>query len=68
MNFSILLSPPHFETIYDYKNGDVGFIPRAIENFNWHYAFESKTIINEKVQVLSEVLMDILSNFVPHKS
>ena len=33
----------------------------------WQYAFASKTI-NEKVQVLSEVLMNMLRNFVPHKS
>ena len=31
------------------------------------YAFEGKTI-NEKVQVLREVLMNIFSNFFPHKS
>ena len=37
-----------------------------MEDFNWQYAFGSKTI-NEKVQVFSEVLMNILSNFVPHK-
>ena len=51
----------------NYKNADVGSIQRAIENCHWKYAFESKTI-NEKVQVLSEVLMNILSNFVPQKS
>ena len=37
-----------------------------MENFNWQYVFERKTI-NEKVQVFSEVLMNILSNFVLHK-
>ena len=66
INFRVPLPPPHFRTIWDYKNADTSSIQRAIENFNWQYAFESKTI-NEKVQVFSEVLMNILSNFVPHK-
>ena len=66
INFRILLPPPHFRTIWDYNNTDAGCIKRAIENFNWQYAFESKTI-NEKIQVLSDVSMNILSNFVPHK-
>ena len=43
-------------TIWDYKNADVGSIQRVIKNFQWLYAFES----DEKVQVLSEVLMNIL--------
>ena len=35
------------------------------------FIFTSKFIfktVNEKIQVVSEVLMNILSNFVPHKS
>ena len=54
INFSVPLPPPYFRTIWDYKNADVGFIQRVIENFNWQYAFESKTI-NEKVQVLRSI-------------
>ena len=64
--FRVCLPPPHFRTIWNYKNADASFIQCAIENFNWQYAFGSKTI-NEKVQVFGEVLMNILSNFVPHK-
>ena len=45
----------------------VGSIERAIENYNWQYAFENKAV-NEKVQVLSETLMNMLSNFVSLKS
>ena len=33
------LPPPNFRTIWDYNNADVGSIQRAIENFNWQYAF-----------------------------
>ena len=66
INFRVPLLPPHFRTVWDYKNADAISIQRAIEIFNWQYAFESETV-NEKVQVFSEVLMNILSNFVPHK-
>ena len=64
--FRVCLPPPHFRTIWNYKNAGASFIQCAIENFNWQYAFESKTI-NEKVQVFGEILMNMLSNFVPHK-
>ena len=47
-------------------NADTVSIQSAIENFDRQYAFERKTI-NEKVQVFSEVLMNILSNYVPQK-
>ena len=66
INFRVPLPPPHFRTIWDYENADPSSIHCAIENFNWQNAFESKTI-NEKVHVFSEVLMNTLSNFVPHK-
>ena len=36
-------------------------------NFNWKSTFEGKTI-NKTVQVLSEILKNVLSNFVTHKS
>ena len=66
INFRVPLPPPCFRAIWDYKNNNTSFVQHAIENFNWQYTFESKTI-NEKVQVFSEVLMNMLSNFVPHK-
>ena len=45
---------------------EVGSIQRVIENFNWQYAFKSKHV-NEKLQVLSEELTNILSNFLFRK-
>ena len=44
INFKVPLPPPHFRTIWDYKNADASSIQGSIENFNWHYAFESKTV------------------------
>ena len=66
ISFRVPLPPAHFRTVWDYKNSDAVSIQRAIENFNWQYAFKRKTI-NEKLQVFSEGLMNILSNFVAHK-
>ena len=54
VNVRVPLPPPHFRTIWDYKNADASSTQRAIENFNRKYAFESKTI-NEKVQNRSKV-------------
>ena len=66
INFRVPLPPPHFGTIWDYKVADASSIQRAIENLNCQFAFESKTI-NEKVQVFSEVFMNVFSNLVPQK-
>ena len=60
------LPSPHFRTVWDYKNADTISVQRAIENFNWQYAFERKTI-NEKVEIFSEILMNIFNNYVLHK-
>ena len=67
INFRVPFTPPNFRTIWDCKNTYVGSFQLAIKNFICQYEFESKTD-NEKVQVLNEVLMHILGNFVPHKS
>ena len=66
INFRVPLPPPHFRTVWDYKNADAISIQSTVENFNWQNAFGRK-IIYEKVQVFSEVLMNILSNYVPQK-
>ena len=42
INFRVPLLPPHFRTIWDYKNVDVSSNQHAIKNFKWQYAFESK--------------------------
>ena len=64
INFRVPIPPPHFRTIWDWMPTPALF---SILHINWQYAFESKTI-NEKIQtVFSEVLMNILGNFVPHK-
>ena len=44
INFRVDLVPPHFRTIWDYKNVNIGSSQRDIENFNWQNVFESKTI------------------------
>ena len=48
INFRVPLPPPHFKIVWDYKNANTISIQHAIENFNWQYTFERKTI-NEKV-------------------
>ena len=53
INFRVPFPPPDFSTNWDNKNADASSIQRAIENFNWEYWFDNKTI-NEKVPVFSE--------------
>ena len=51
INFIVALPPPHFRTIWDFKNADASSIQCAIENFNWQYAFGNETI-NKKYKLL----------------
>ena len=43
-----------------------GLIRRAIKEFNWKRAFPN-TSVNEKVDIFNRIILNILSNFIPHE-
>ena len=49
------------------KDADIELIRRAIDEFNWQKAFSNKNV-NEKVDTFSKTILNILSNFIPHKT
>ena len=42
LDFNVLLSPPYYREIWDYKNADTESIQKTISNFDWPKAFRNK--------------------------
>ena len=63
-NLQIYYPPLYPWEIWFYKQANTELIRRAITDFNWHRAFLN-TNVNEKVSILSNTLLSILSNFIP---
>ena len=66
LNFNILLDVPYLREIWDYKNANIECIQKSIYNFDWTRAFQNRNC-NEKCKILSETLLNIFHNFIPHK-
>ena len=52
--------------VWHHKDSNDDLNRRAINQFNWGRAFENKNV-DEKVFICSKTVMNILSNFTPHK-
>ena len=53
--------------VWPYKEANADLIKRTISNFNWEKAF-SDTNINEKVSLFDKTILNILNNYIPHKT
>ena len=59
--------PPYPREIWYYKQANTELVRRAITDFNWERAFLN-TNVNEKVSILSNTILNILSNVIPHET
>ena len=57
---------PYLREIWHSSETNTGLIRRAIKEFNWERAF-SNTSVNEKVDIFSGTILNILSNYIPHE-
>ena len=62
LDFNVLLSPPYYREIWDYKNADTESIQKTISNFDWPKAFRNKNE-NESCKLLTDTLMNIFRIF-----
>ena len=67
LDFNVLLPPPYYREIWDYKNADTERIQKEISNFDWPKAFTNKNA-NESCKLSTNTLMNIFRNYVPHKT
>ena len=66
LNFNIALSLPYFREIWDFKSANIECIQKSINNFDWARAFQNQNC-NDQCRILSETLLKIFRNFIPHK-
>ena len=65
-NFKIVYPPPYERHIWHYNHTKPESIRKALEVFDWQKAFSGKTI-NEKVSILTNTIINIMSNYVPNE-
>ena len=66
LDVNVLLLPPYYREIFDYKNADNESIEKAVSNFDWPKEFRNKNA-NENCKLLTGTLMNISRN-IPLKS
>ena len=66
-NLEINYPPPYFRDVWHYQDANTDLIRRAIDMLDWDKAVVN-TNINEKVFILNKTILNILSNFIPHKT
>ena len=50
-----------------YDNDDVPLIKRGLSHFNWEQHFQSNSDPNWQVDSFTEIILNIMSNFIPNK-
>ena len=66
-NLKIYYPPSYSRKIWHFKEVETVLTRRALNDFNWEKVF-SNTNINKKVCIFSKCVLDVLSNFIPHKT
>ena len=67
LNLKIQYSPPYFRDLWHYQDANTNLTRRAIDIFDWDRAVIN-TNFNEKVFILNKTILNILSNFILHKT
>ena len=67
LNLKINFPKPYERLIWDFSRANINAIKRSLHNINWINALNNKSV-NEKVNFLSDCLINIFTNFVPNKT
>ena len=67
LNFNILLPPPYYRELWDFKSANTECIQKSINNFDWDSTFQNQNC-TEQCRILSETLYHIFRNFIPPKN
>ena len=66
-NLPMLYPAPYERTVWFYKKENPELIRRAINEFYWIRALSNVISVDEKVCYFTEMLFNILQNFIPHE-
>ena len=58
---------PYSREVWNFKEAKTDLIRRALNDFNWERAF-SNTSVDEEVCIFNKSVLNVLSNFIPHKA
>ena len=67
LSFSNISLSPYTRRIWYYDKADANAIMKSIELFNWNKHLNSILNPNDQVKLLTDVLLNIYSNFIPNK-
>ena len=62
------IPPPYRRRIWFYDRADARAIQKSIQIFNWCEHIGHLTCPNQQVEILTETLLNIFSNFIPNKT
>ena len=66
INLKIIYPPPYRRLVWDFKRANISSIRKAIKMVDWQFTFLNKDT-HEQVSIFNEILMNIFSNYIPHK-
>ena len=66
-NYKIPPPPPFERKVWSYDRANIPLIRESIRNFPWINHFNSNTDINWQVNSFSEIILNIMNNFIPNK-
>ena len=66
INLKIIYPPPYRRLAWDFKRANISSIRKAIKMVDWQFTFFNKDTY-ERVSIFNEILMNIFSNYIPHK-
>ena len=66
INYKIPPPPPHERTIWHYDRANCDAIQRSLKMFPWVQHFNLNNDINWQIKSFTEIVHNVISNFVPH--
>ena len=66
-NYKVPPPPPFERKIWAYDSANVDLIKRSISEFPWENHLNSNADVNWQVNSFTEILLNIMSNFIPNK-
>ena len=67
VNLTPISPPPYERTVRHYKRAIIPLLRRSIVKFDWDNHFRKNSNTNWQAECFNEILLNIISNFVPNK-
>ena len=68
LSVSNMAPPPYTRRIWFYSKAEVANIVKSIDMFHWHEQLGKIDCPNKQVKLLTKILLNIYSNFIPNQA